>query len=267
VTTVLRYLDRGVLTLTFNRPDRNNAWCPELEEEFFAALGDAAEDRAVKVIVVTGAGRSFCPGVDIELLSASAKGERELQGPRLPVTFAELVPKPVIAAVNGACAGMGLVQACAADIRFAASGAKFTTAFARRGLPAENAISWMLPRIVGTGTAMDLLLSSRVITAEEARELGMVNRVFESSELMARTIEYARDMAENCSPNSMAEIKRQVLADWDRGAEESRLHAVAALREMAAAEDFAEGVASYRDKRPPQFQGLSSVIDAETDRE
>ena len=262
---LLRDLDAGVLALTFNRPERNNAWSPDLEEAFFSACRDAAADPDVRVIVVTGAGRSFCPGVDTEILALAARGEREPQGPRLPMTFLRLVPKPVIAAINGACAGVGLIQACAADIRFAAKGARLTTAFARRGLPAEHSLSWMLPRLVGTGVAMDLLLSSRVVTAEEALDLRLVNRVYDPDQLMQATLEYARDMAANCSPTSMATIKRQVLADLDGTSEESRRHAIDLLSEMVGAPDFAEGVTSFTEKRSPQFEGLSWTIGAERD--
>ena len=262
---LLKDLDDGVLVLTFNRPERNNAWAPDLEEAFFAALGQAAADPDVRVIVVTGAGRSFCPGVDTELLAAATRGEREPQGPRLPMTFVRLVPKPVIAAINGACAGIGMIQACSADIRFAARGAKLTTAFARRGLPAEHSLSWLLPRLVGTGVAMDLLLSSRVVTAEEALDLRLVNRVYDPEELMEATLAYAKDMAANCAPSSMAVIKHQVLADLERTSEESRQQAIVRLSEMAVAPDFAEGVSSYREKRPPHFEGVSWVVSAERD--
>jgi enoyl-CoA hydratase/carnithine racemase len=262
---LVRDLNEGVLLLTFNRPERNNAWSPDLEEAFFAALRDAAADRDVRVIVVTGAGRSFCPGVDTEILAAATRGEREPQGPRLPMTFVRLVPKPVIAAINGACAGVGFIQACAADLRFAARGAKLTTAFARRGLPAEHSLSWILSRLVGTGVAMDLLLSSRVVTAEEALDLGLVNRVYEPEELMEATLRYATDMAANCSPSSMAVIKRQVLADLERTSEESRMYAIERLSEMAASGDFAEGVNSYRERRAPRFEGVSWDVEAERD--
>jgi enoyl-CoA hydratase/carnithine racemase len=260
-SVLLRSLDHGVLLLTFNRPERNNGWNMELEEAYFAALADAARDTGVRVIVVTGAGRSFCPGLDMQVLSAAAEGRREDTGERRPMTFARRIPKPVIAAVNGACAGIGLIQACAADIRFAARGVKFTAAFARRGLPAENSLSWLLPRIVGTGKAMDLLLSSRVFLADEAYDIGLVDRLCEPAELLGQALEYAADMAANCSPRSMAAIKQQVQDDWERTAEESRHRAIELVAELTKEADFAEGVGSYTEKRAPQFAGLSLDVD------
>jgi enoyl-CoA hydratase/carnithine racemase len=254
---LLRELDSRVLLLTFNRPERNNGWTIDLEEAYFGALADAAKDPAVHVIVVTGAGRSFCPGADMQVLSAATEGKRQPDRPRRPMTFARSIPKPVIVAVNGACAGIGFIQACAADMRFAARGAKFTTAFARRGLPAENSLSWLLPRIVGTGRAMDLLLSSRVLLADEAHALGLVDRVCDPDELLPETLAYAKDMALNCSPRSMAAIKRQVLGDWERTAEESRRLALQLVAELQKEDDFVEGVRSFTEKRPPRFEGIS----------
>jgi enoyl-CoA hydratase/carnithine racemase len=132
---LLKSLNAGVLELVFNRAERNNTWNRDLEEDYFAALANGARDPNVRVIVVTASGRFFCPGVDLQVV-AHTEGEAAPAWERLPATFARRVPKPVIAAVNGACPGVGLVQACAADIRFAARGAKITTGFARRGLPA-----------------------------------------------------------------------------------------------------------------------------------
>jgi len=247
--------DDGVMLLTLNRPERNNSWTNEMEFAFFGSLITAANDPAVRAIVVTGSGqKAFCPGLDMEVLAKSAGGER-VYPRRWPMTTALQIPKPVIGAINGAAAGIGFIQVSCCDVTFAAAGAKFTTAFARRGLPAENALSWLLPRKIGTSRAMDLLLSGRVILAEEAAELGVVNWVRPADEVLDAALAYARDLARNCSPNSMAYIKRQVLDDWERTAEESRFRALTLISETGQHPDFKEGVESYREKRAPEFLG------------
>jgi enoyl-CoA hydratase/carnithine racemase len=260
---LLRDLDpSGVLLLTFHRPERNNAWTIELEEAYFGALIDAANDPSVRVIVVTGHGKAFCPGLDMLALEASARNGTPMASQRRwPMTTALSIPKPVIAAVNGPAAGIGFIQAMCADIRFCSATAKFTTAFARRGLAAENGISWVLPRIVGTANAMDLLLSGRVVLAEEARQLGLVNRVVEPDALLSETMAYAQDMAANCSPASMAVIKRQVLADLEHGSEHARMEALVLNSGMSTSPDFLEGVASYTEKRPAAFSGFAAGLE------
>ena len=258
---LLRELDDdGVLLLTLNRPDRNNAWTHALEDAYFTSLIAAANDPAVRAIVITGAGRSFCPGMDLQILEASAGGKPSGIYRRWPMTTARLVPKPVIGAINGACAGIGFVQMASFDVVLASTTAKFTSSFARRGLPAEQGISWLLPRRIGTAKALDLLLSARVVLADEALAMGLVNRVCEPEELVPAALAYARDLAVNCSPESMAHIKRQVLDDWERTAEESRLRSLVLMSEMGEHPDFAEGVTSFSEKRPPKFAGLSAGL-------
>lgn len=255
-------LDGGVLTLTFNRPERNNGWVPALEDAFFDALAAGAADPDVRAIVVTGAGRSFCPGLDMDALSQFA-GSRDLsltRGPRRPMTFVLSIPKPVIAAINGACAGIGFIQACCADVRFAARGAKLTTAFARRGLPAENSLSWLLPRLIGHSRAADLLLSARVVTAEEAAAIGLVNHLAEPDQLLPAALAYAHDLADNVSPIAMATTKAQLWDDWQRTQDESRRHSIDLIAELAGHPDLAEGVRSYVEKRPPRFPGLAATV-------
>ena len=156
----------GVRTVTFNRPDRRNGWSAELEDAYYGALTAAALDEAVRAVVVTGAGTTFCPGADMTRLGGLATEGAVLPHRRVdvPRTF----PKPLIAAVNGACAGVGLVQALFCHVRFAADTARFSTAFARRGLIAEYGIAWTLPRLVGLENALDLLLSARTFDAAEA---------------------------------------------------------------------------------------------------
>lgn len=259
---VLRELrDGGVLLLTLNRPDRMNAWTGSMETRYFQLLAEADADPAVRAIVVTGAGRGFCPGADMELLQGGADELAPSSGsapatPRRPVTFPTTIGKPLVGAINGACAGVGLVQALMFDVRFAAEGVKFTTAFARRGLIAEYGSSWLLPRLVGTSNAIDLLISGRVFTSEEAKQLGLVNHVVPKEQVVEAAIAYAADLAANCSPASMATMKRQVYGHatlaLDAALHESNGLMVQSLR----GPDFVEGVQSYVQKRPAAFPAL-----------
>ncbi|RPI06360.1 MAG: enoyl-CoA hydratase [Actinobacteria bacterium] len=247
----------AVRLLTLNRPDRLNAWTGALEQRYFALLDEAEADPEVRVIVVTGAGKGFCAGADMDMLQGigEAGGVSDAGAPRKhhPPYYATTLNKPVIGAINGACAGIGLVHAMMTDIRFAAAGAKFTTAFARRGLIAEHGVSWVLPRLVGPARAMDVLLSGRVFLAEEALELGMVNRVCAPQALLDETIAYANDLAANSSPSSMAVMKRQIWAALSQSIVEATNEADSFMRQSLREADFKEGVASFVEKRPPQF--------------
>jgi enoyl-CoA hydratase/carnithine racemase len=177
------------------------------------------------------------------------------------------VPKPVVCAINGGCAGLGLITALLCDIRFAADGAKIATAFARRGLPAEEAVSWILPRIVGHATALDLLLSGRVVLGAEAAEIGLVHRALALDELMPAANAYARDLAEHCSPRAMAAAKRQVYLDWERSFATSRRESVRLIAALKASSgDFREGVRSFVETRPPAFEPFGEPIDHDTIR-
>jgi enoyl-CoA hydratase/carnithine racemase len=256
-------VEDGVALLTLNRPDRLNAWTAEMEHAYFGMLEQCGHDREVRVIVVTGAGRGFCAGADMQELQAIGDGTlspsaEEHARERRPQTFPLTIPKPIIAAVNGACAGIGLVQALMCDLRFAAEGAKLTTAFARRGLVAEHGISWILPRLVGPANALDLLLSGRVVFAEEAHELGLVNRVYAPDRLLDGALDYARELVVNCSPASMATIKRQVYADLERTLPDTLEEADRLMLTSFTAPDFAEGVTSFVERRDPRFAGLEA---------
>ncbi|HTU77631.1 MAG TPA: enoyl-CoA hydratase [Solirubrobacteraceae bacterium] len=254
-------IDGGVALLTLNRPERLNAWTAEMEHAYFALLERCGEDERVRAIVVTGAGRGFCAGADMQQLQALGNGTADASAQaheRRAQTFPLSIAKPIIAAVNGACAGIGLVQALMCDLRFAAEGAKLTTAFARRGLVAEHGISWLLPRLIGPARALDLLLSARVVYAQEAQELGLVDRVIAPQELLETTLEYARELVLYSSPASMATIKRQVYADLQRTLPDALAEADRLMLASFAAPDFVEGVASFLERREPRFAGVGA---------
>jgi enoyl-CoA hydratase/carnithine racemase len=258
---VLRDIEDGVALLTLNRPDRLNAWTGEMQVQYFDLLEDCAAREDVRAIVVTGAGRGFCAGADMQNLQSLAGGDVDgasstAQDSR-PVTHALTIPKPIIAAINGPCAGLGLVHAVMCDLRFAAAGAKMTTAFARRGLVAEHGLAWMLPRLVGPARALDLLLSGRVVLGAEAAELGLVNRAVEDDRALEESMDYARMLARECSPASMARMKAQVYGDFERGLADSLQEANRLMLESFAGPDFAEGVQSFVERRSPNFEPLA----------
>jgi enoyl-CoA hydratase/carnithine racemase len=266
---VTRYVVREhIATITLHRPERLNAWTGRMHAEYRALLARAADDRAVRVIVVTGAGRGFCAGADSRALEGHvARGHydpglgddvaRPGAGvrPEFEADFAYHfgVPKPIIAMINGPAAGVGLVLACYCDLRFAAAGAKLTTAHGRLGLPAEYGLSWLLPRLVGVTRATDILLSSRVVLAEEAATIGLVNRTVPLDELADCTYAYARQLATEVAPSSLAVTKLQLYRDLHGDVVSSVVDAAARLEEMMQGPEFAEGVAALTQKRPPRF--------------
>lgn len=268
-------VDGGVAVITLQRPDRLNAWTRRMEFEYRAALAEADADPEVRVAVVTGAGRGFCAGADTEALGGIVEtgeyGESGSDRQPLPTpghgvradfdhahSYTFGLQKPLIAALNGPAAGVGFVLACFADIRFAAAGAKLTTSFGRLGLPAEHGVSWILPRLVGSARAADLLFSSRVVLAEEAERIGLVNAVLPADELLPHTLAYARRMATEISPWSLLTLKRQLYADQLRSLDESTTDAEQLMMASFGTPDFKEGVAALRDKRTPSFGNLGS---------
>jgi enoyl-CoA hydratase/carnithine racemase len=266
---VTRYeVEHAVATITLVRPERLNAWTGRMHTEYRALLARAANDRSVRVLVVTGAGRGFCAGADTRALEGHVE-----RGAYDPGTGADLarpgyglspafdadfayhfgIAKPIIAAVNGPAAGVGFVLACYCDLRFAAAGAKLTTAHGRLGLPAEYGLSWLLPRLIGLTRAADLLLSSRVVLAEEAAAMGLVNQVVEPERLMEVTYEYARMLADTVSPASLAATKAQMYLDLHRDAAGAVADSADRLDAMMKGSDFVEGVAAMAERRPPHF--------------
>lgn len=266
-----------IALITLNRPDKLNAWTAAMQASIKRAIVDAAGDDQVRVIVVTGAGRGFCAGADMGGLQQIrpdkwnerelARGDNEVEPPPSSLgpdvsahyggRFGYLmsIRKPVIAAINGPCAGIGLVFTLYCDLRFAASEAKFTTAFAQRGLIAEHGISWLLPRITGTAHALDILFSARKFTAVEAERIGLVNRVFPQENFLPLVMDYARTLAMTVSPRSMAVMKVQVWKALFQDLNDAVAVGDAEMQKSFATEDFKEGVAHFVEKRSARFTG------------
>jgi enoyl-CoA hydratase/carnithine racemase len=253
-TEILYDVKNGVAHITLNRPDRLNAWTRVMEEEFGSAIGTAEADEAVRVIMVTGAGRGFCAGADMSLLSGIIEegGASVLQR---DYSWLLQVGKPVIAAVNGHCVGLGFVIALYCDVRLAADTAKFSTIFAKRGLIAEYGLAWTLPRIAGVGKALDLLLTARMFDGNEAARLGLVEHVFPEAEFAMRAIAYSEDIAQNVSPRSTRVMKAQVYAALDQPLSGAVTFAHKEMVKSLQCEDFKEGVAHFLEKRQAKFTG------------
>lgn len=266
---ILYEVKERIATVTLNRPDKLNAWTGVMGREVREAMGEAARDEAVRVIVLTGAGRGFCAGADMQALSgiADAGALPEATSParqtsdeprpdfRGPYAYFPTIPKPIIAALNGATAGLGLVVSLYCDLRFAADTAVFTTSFSRRGLIAEHGVSWMLPRLVGLQHALDLLLSARKITAQEALAMGLVARIEPAATLLSAVGSYARELADLVSPRSLAVMKRQLWEAQFQTLAEATAVANEEMGKSFTAEDFREGVAHFVEKRAPRFTG------------
>ncbi len=249
----------GVVTLTLNRPARKNAWTIELQRSYYGLLEQCDNDDDVRAIIVTGAGDSFCPGADTDALQNYTK-TGDFDPAAASVTQSDSYPwdvrKPLIAAINGRCAGFGLVQALMCDVRFAAAGARMTTAFARRGLPALHGIAWLLPRLIGTSRATELILSGRTFLTDEAAALGLIHQLVPADQVLATAQAYAADLVANCSPTSWSNMKAQLrradLQDLDGAVEDAHQREATAL----ASADFQEGVMSFVERRQPAFAPL-----------
>jgi len=261
-----------VATVTLHRPDKLNAWTRTMEAEVRQAMQEAASDDHVRAIVLTGAGRGFCAGADMSLLqdvverrvhplpeAARDDGNADEKNSRADFqrqySYFPAIPKPVIAAINGPAVGLGLVIAMYCDIRLASEEAKFGTAFARRGLIAEYGLAWLLPKVIGHANALDLLLSARIVKAQEALRMGLVNQVLAHDKFMDGVYAYANDLADSVSPRSMRVIKGQVYEAMFQTLGQALDTAGEEMRASLQCEDFKEGVAHFVEKRAPAFTG------------
>lgn len=264
----IRYeVDDPVAVITLNRPERLNAWTNGMDAQIRDAMHRAVADPAVVGIIVTGAGRAFCAGADMGLLTDLTQGgagdglageapspskvpEGDFGG-RFP--YLMMIEKPVIAAINGAVAGMAFPFALCCDLRVVTPDALFLTAFAQRGLVAEWGLSWLLPRLVGPAVALDLLFSSRRVGGEEAFRLGLANYLVPVDELLTFCRQYIANLAASTSPTSMRIMKRQVYEQLHRGLGEAEHESQLLMIESFSRPDFKEGVQSFVEKRPPKF--------------
>ncbi len=264
-------VDDPVAVITMNRPDALNAFTVRMLAEIRHALAAAEEDERVVGIVLTGAGRGFCAGMDMNALdsmSSDPGGEPEdlsalkaqpgdpAMGPDFQVTYGYLlsVRKPIFAAVNGACAGLGFVFALLSDMRFVDRSAKFSTAFSQRGLIAEHGASWILPRLIGPGRALDLLWSARKFDGEEAARLGLAERLCEPGTSLDEAVAYVKTLAATASPTSLQQMKAQVYRHLNMPLGEAMQETNAWMAESLKRDDFREGVRSFIETRPPAFK-------------
>jgi enoyl-CoA hydratase/carnithine racemase len=261
-TSVTLTVDAPLGIVRLERPEKLNAFTFVMVQEIRDAVERAAADPDVVAVVITGSGRAFSAGLDTADLTRSTEGDAagrstpSADPDELPALFSFLlrVGKPVIAAVNGVAAGGGFVLAMASDLRFASDTASFTTAFSKRGLVAEHLTSWLLPRIVGTSRALDLLWSARRFDADEAYRIGFVDRVAPGDALLDEVRAYVAELAATVSPLSMAVMKAQVYADWSRSVREAALAGNEQVNASLDHPDAKEGVVSFLERRPPRFQ-------------
>ncbi len=267
-------VDGPSAVITLNRPEALNALTNNMMEELKHALAKAEEDESVVGIILTGEGRGFCSGMDMNALDATASGKNLSDGVErkkltadpgdksmgtdfeIAFTYIMSIRKPIIVAVNGACAGLGMSIALLCDMRFASENAKFITAFSQRGLVAEHGQSWILPRLIGPARALDLFWSSRRLTAEEAKDFGLVERIFPHDDLLDQTKAYIQELADKCAPVSMMVMKQQVYRHMNMSLGEAMHETNKLMAESLGRSDFKEGVKSFMEKRAPKFNKI-----------
>jgi len=258
----------AIVQLILNRPGELNAWTYSLEAALFDALDAAAADPAVRIVVITGAGRAFCAGASMSLLGdTGAPITRPDRAHRRRLSEIALYPKPVIAAIDGPAAGIGFALAIACDVRFAAAEAKMTTSFARLALVAEHGVAWLLPRLIGWTHATDLLLSGRTISGAEAAQMGLVSSTGSEGTALARALDYARGMISSGSPASWAAIKQQLHAADRTTLADAYEHAADLMEVALSSADHREGVRAFQERRAPQFEPVAAPTSTDGDPE
>jgi enoyl-CoA hydratase/carnithine racemase len=258
---IIHEIRDGVAIVTLNRPERLNAWTSEMGKRYFRLLDEFGADPNVRVVLLTGAGRAFCAGADLGGLDSVADGgeftdERNPHPYWYPMGFG----KPIVAAIGGACFGVGLQQALCCDVRFVADNLKLSTAYAKRGLIGEEGITWILSRIVGMGVGVELMLSGRTIGAEEALRIGLANFVVPADKLFDEAFAYAKQLADGCSPWSMRVMKEQVYRGMMQGLDAVYGESLGLLDQALSGPNFKEGVKAFLEKRPTDFPPLDADL-------
>ncbi len=267
---ILYEVDDGVAVVTMNRPETLNALTDRTQAEIRHALDQSERSEEVIGTVLTGAGRGFCSGVDMNALGAMSEAGRRLgdshadlaadpgnplEDPNFEIGASYFLGlrKPLIAAINGACAGLGFSYAVFCDLRFVDRGARFATAFSQRGLIAEHGTSWMLPRLIGPANALDILWTGRRFDGEEAGRIGLANRVCEPGECVSDAVSYLREIGQVAAPNSLMMMKRQIYRHLNADLRPAMVESNEWMDESLARGDFKEGVASFVERRAPNF--------------
>lgn len=256
---VLFEVAHGVATITLNRPDRLNAWTSQMETELRDALSLASADDGVRAVILTGAGRGFCAGADMSVLSNVAQSGASIRdavaADQRKHAWLLSVPKPLIAAINGPAVGLGFVIPLYCDFRIASTEANFSVIFSRRGLIAEYGLAWALPRIVGLPNAIDLAFTSKKIDASEALRIGLVTQVLPADDFLAAVQAFARELARSVSPRSLRVMKKQLWSGQSQTLDEAADMAFEEMTLSLQCDDFKEGVAHFLEKRAPKFTG------------
>ena len=259
-----------IATVTMNRPERMNAWTQHMGAEIKAAMTDADRDDSVRAIIVTGTGKAYCAGADMSALASMAQGtaragigrpedNRWLDAHRADyrgqLSWVLALRKPVIAAINGACVGLGFTKSLYYDIRIASEKARLGLIFPQRGLAIEHGSSWMLPRIVGLTHAIDMAVTGRLLEAKEALAIGLVNHLVPDGQALDKAREIALDITRNCSPVAVMEGKRLAYEGLSCDLQTAVASCGEATDRMYLSEDFKEGIKSFAERRPPRFTG------------
>jgi enoyl-CoA hydratase/carnithine racemase len=272
---IIYEVEDPIAVIKMNRPEALNAFTVRMLAEIKHALAEAESDERIVGIVLTGEGKGFCPGMDMNALDSQSSGTKDGQredlsflaanpgdetlGENFQTTYTYFmsIRKPIIAAINGACAGLGLAVATMTDIRIVERSAKFSTAFSQRGLIAEHGISWTLPRLIGTGNALDLLWSARKFDGQEAKDLGLAEILAEDGESLEIAKNYIKKLAMGSAPKSLQVIKAQVHRHNNMQLGESMKETNDWMAVSLKRSDFKEGVRSFIEKRPPNFERVS----------